>query len=79
MYSHMRNRCHCGAFICYSDFYSIVLSQCLLGSTDERKIKMRFPQEVTFSLVSCGGVCPCVSHLFPQLGDVYSETLLVVI
>lgn len=49
IYSHMRNRCRCRAFTCDSDFYCIVPLWCLLASTDERKIKMRFPQEVAFS------------------------------
>lgn len=59
IYSHMKNRCRCRAFICDSDFYSIVPLWCLLGSTDEKKIKTRFPQEVAFSF-SLVEVLPCL-------------------
>lgn len=70
----MKNRCRCRAFISDSDFYSIVPVWCLLGSTDERKRKMRFPQEVAFSF-SLVKVTPPP----PLFDTVYNEALLFVI
>lgn len=69
----MRNRCRCRAVTCDSDFYCIVPLWCLLVSTDERKIKMRFPQEVAFSF--------SLVEVPPQLcfDTVYNEVLLFAI
>lgn len=72
----MKNRCRCRAFISDSDFYSIVPVWCLLGSTDERKIKMRFPQEVAFSFSLVKVTPPSPPPLFDT---VYNEALLFVI
>lgn len=41
--------------------------------------KEEFSSRCDFYFVSCGGVCPCVSHLFPHFDTVYNGALLVVI